>query len=389
MPGVRHAARPSLTRRTTIEVWPGMTETALPPGSTIGILGGGQLGRMLALAAAQLGFKTHIYAPDAGSPAFDVATAHTIAAYDDELALARFANAVDCATYEFENIPVETVAFLSFTIPVRPGAKALACAQDRINEKSLARSIGAMTAPFVAIDSLADLERALEGAVQPPAVLKTRRFGYDGKGQAKIADVSDLATAWQEMRGQPAILEGFVTFRAEVSVIAARSLNGMFQAFDVTENEHRNHILHRSIAPARLPEATAARAIDIARRMAEAVDYAGVFAVEFFVVETASGLDVFVNEMAPRVHNSGHWTMDAAATSQFEQHIRAVAGWPLGSTAMTAAGAEMTNLVGDDIHGWQAIVAEPGAALHHYGKREARPGRKMGHVNRRLSANPV
>lgn len=362
--------------------------TAFPPGSTIGILGGGQLGRMLAMAAARLGLKSHIYAPEADSPAFDVAASHTIAAYEDEAQLANFAKWIHVATYEFENIPVETVEFLSARIPVRPGAKALACAQDRMNEKTLARELGAMTAEFAAIGSLADLNKVLDSGFAVPAVLKTRRFGYDGKGQAKILKRDDAEAAWAEMSDQPSILESFVNFRAEVSVVAARALDGTFKAFDVTENEHRNHILHRSVAPARLPADVAVEAVAIAQRIAEKLDYVGVFAIEFFVV-TENGRDrLFVNEMAPRVHNSGHWTMDGALTSQFEQHIRAVAGWPLGSPALKAPGAEMINLIGDDILAWNKIAAEPGAFFHHYGKKEARNGRKMGHVNRLLAKIP-
>ena len=362
--------------------------TALPPGSTIGILGGGQLGRMLALAAARLGLKSHIYAPEPDSPAFDVAAAHTIAAYDDEPALAEFASRIGAATYEFENIPVSTVEFLSKLMTVRPGAKALACAQDRINEKTLARDLGAMTADFASVDSYDELLTRLT-QIPPPCVLKTRRFGYDGKGQAKILDLTDAKAAWAAMKNQPSILEGFVQFQSEVSVIAARGSNGDFRAFPVTENEHRNHILHRSLAPARITPKAAAEAIDIARRMAEALDYAGVFAIEFFALDFARQEVLYVNEMAPRVHNSGHWTMDGCETSQFEQHIRAVAGWPLGSTQMTSPGAEMINLIGDDILAWQEIAAEPGASLHHYGKKEARPGRKMGHVNRLLKKAPA
>ncbi len=362
--------------------------TALQPGSTIGILGGGQLGRMLAMAASQLGFRTHIYAPEADSPAFDVATGHTIAAYEDHAELTSFATKIQVATYEFENIPVATVEALSRVIPVRPGAKALACAQDRINEKTLARELGAKTAEFTAINSIAELQACLAGAVPPPCVLKTRRFGYDGKGQAKILSIDDAAAAWTAMRDQPSIVESFMRFRSEVSVIAARGVDGEFSAFDITENEHRNHILHRSVAPARLNSKTRDDAIAIARRMAERLDYVGVFAIEFFAVDLAGQEQLYVNEMAPRVHNSGHWTMDGAVTSQFEQHIRAVAGWPLGSTAMTAPGAEMINLIGDDIASWLTIAAEPGAALHHYGKREARAGRKMGHINRRLGQPP-
>jgi 5-(carboxyamino)imidazole ribonucleotide synthase len=363
--------------------------TALPPGSTVGILGGGQLGRMLAMAAARLGFKSHIYAPEADSPAFEVAATHTIAAYEDEAQLAAFAKAVDVATYEFENIPVATVEFLSRQIPVRPGAKALACAQDRISEKTLARDLGAMTAEFVAVDNLGELEKALDGGFAIPSVLKTRRFGYDGKGQAKIFNRKDARAAWATMGEQPSILEAFVDFRAEVSIIAARADDGTFAAFDLTENEHRNHILHRSVAPARLAPDVADEAVAVARKIAERLDYVGVFAIEFFVVNENDRDRLFVNEMAPRVHNSGHWTTDGALTSQFEQHIRAVAGWPLGSTELKAAGAEMINLIGNDILAWPEIAAEPGAFFHHYGKKEVRPGRKMGHVNRLLTTAPV
>ncbi len=361
--------------------------TPLPPGSTIGILGGGQLGRMLALAAARLGFKSHIYAPEADSPAFDVSTARTVARYADEVALRAFASSVDVATYEFENVPAATVDFLSETVPVRPGAKALACAQDRINEKTLARELGARTAPFAPVSSLTELQEGLR-TIGTPSVLKTRRLGYDGKGQAKILKPEDATTGWTAMGGQPSIIEGFVSFRCEVSIIAARALDGTFRAFDFTQNEHRDHILHRSVAPARLSRGAAEDGASIAQRIAEALDYVGVFAIEFFVVVDGGRDVLLVNEMAPRVHNSGHWTMDGAYTSQFEQHIRAVAGWPLGSVGMTAPGAEMVNLIGDDIHDWQTIAAEPGAFLHHYGKREARAGRKMGHVNRLLAQTP-
>lgn len=362
--------------------------TAIPPGSTIGILGGGQLGRMLAMAAARLGLKCHIYAPEADSPAFDVAAGHTVAAYDDETALAQFARKIDAATYEFENIPVATVDFLSGRVPVRPGAKALACAQDRINEKTLARQLGAMTAEFAAIDSLTDLQNALN-VIAPPCVLKTRRFGYDGKGQAKILKIEDASRAWAAMRDQPAILESFVNFQLEVSVVAARSIHGEFRAFDVTENEHRDHVLHRSLAPARITRKAAADAIAIADKFATELDYVGVFAIEFFALHETGRDVLYVNEMAPRVHNSGHWTIDGAVTSQFEQHMRAVAGWPLGSTARKAPAVEMINLIGDDIHAWKDIAADTGAFFHHYGKKEARPGRKMGHVNRLLLSLPL
>jgi 5-(carboxyamino)imidazole ribonucleotide synthase len=351
----------------------------LSPGSTIGILGSGQLGRMLAMAAARLGLKTHIYA-DAPGPACDVAAVTTIAPYGDEAALAEFASTIGVATYEFENIPVETVAYLSKRVPVRPGAKALACAQDRINEKQLARSLGAMTADFAAVDSYEGLLAAL-AQVGLPAILKTRRFGYDGKGQAKITTMDDAKAAWAAMRNQPAILEKMVQFQAEVSVIGVRGANGAFAAYDVVENVHRNHMLDTSTVPARLKPAAAHEAIEIARRMGDAVDYVGVFAIEFFALDFARKEELCVNEMAPRVHNSGHWTLEACTVSQFENHVRAVAGWPLGSTARHSD-AVMTNLVGREHDGWLKLATEPGACVHLYGKHDPRAGRKMGHVTR-------
>ncbi|MBK8768999.1 MAG: 5-(carboxyamino)imidazole ribonucleotide synthase [Rhizobiales bacterium] len=348
----------------------------LPPGSIIGILGGGQLGRMLALAAGQLGLKCHIFAPEADSPAFPVSAAHTVAGYDDEGALARFAATVDAVTYEFENVPVDCVRFLEQRVPVRPGARALEVAQDRLKEKALARQLGAATAEFAAVNSLADLQAAV-AAIGTPAILKTTRFGYDGKGQAKINSVADIDAAWAQMKGAPSILESFVRFEREVSVIAARGLDGRMAAFEVTENVHRNHILHTSTVPANVPEELAAEAVFIAQRFLETLDYVGVMGVEFFV-----GADViYVNEIAPRVHNSGHWTQDACTVSQFEQHIRAVAGWPLGAT-LRHSDVVMTNLLGAEIFSWESLAREPGLAFHHYGKAEARPGRKMGHINR-------
>ncbi len=335
---------------------------------------------MLALAAGKLGLKTHVYC-DASGPAFDVATVRTTAAFDDRAALARFAADVQAITYEFENIPLDTVRLLENLATVRPGAKALACAQDRLNEKQLARTLGARTADFAAIDGLDDLASALAGSITPPCVLKTRRFGYDGKGQAKILGPADAKAAWQAIGQKPAILEAFVNFSAEVSVVAVRGTDGAFAAYDVTENEHRDHILHRSTVPARIAPKAARDAVDTARRIAEALDYVGVFAVEFFALDFSGGEVLLVNEIAPRVHNSGHWTMDACLCSQFENHIRAVAGWPLGATARHA-NAEMLNLIGSEAADWAALAAEPGMSLHLYGKREARAGRKMGHIIR-------
>ena len=352
----------------------------LKPGSTIGILGGGQLGRMIALKAAQLGLRTQILCPDPDSPAFRVADGHICADYEDETALAELASRCDVVTYEFENVPLETAEFLAARVPLRPGARALAVTQDRLAEKNFVRDLGIETAPFAPVDSLADLEAAV-AAIGLPAVLKTRRFGYDGKGQVTIRPGDDLAGAWRTIGAQSAILEGFVAFSREVSVIAARCSDDAFAAFDVTENVHRNHILHRSTVPARLGAEAAKQARGIACRISSALDYVGVFAVELFVAGEGPSERVIVNEIAPRVHNSGHWTMDGAVTCQFEQHVRAIAGWPLGDPARLGH-AEMVNLIGDDVDAWAHILSEPGAHLHLYGKDEARPGRKMGHVNR-------
>lgn len=354
---------------------------ALSPGDTIGILGGGQLGRMLALAAARLGLNCHIYAPEADSPAFQVSAAHTVAAYTDQAALARFAGQVQAITYEFENVPVETVRYLEGLKPVRPGAKALEVAQDRLREKDLARQLSARTAEYARITDAASLTEAL-ARIGAPAVLKTTRFGYDGKGQAKIMTPADAPAALQAMKGQEAILESFVAFDREVSVVAARGCDGSFAPFDVTENEHRHHILHRSSVPARISAVAAAQAVEIARKIAVALDYVGVFAVEFFLIDAGDG-QVIVNEIAPRVHNSGHWTQDGAITCQFEQHMRAVAGWPLGDPSSIGP-AEMINLVGAAAAKWRDYLKDGRAHLHLYGKREIREGRKMGHVNRLL-----
>ncbi|MET3353039.1 UNVERIFIED_ORG: 5-(carboxyamino)imidazole ribonucleotide synthase [Xanthobacter viscosus] len=352
----------------------------LKPGSVIGILGGGQLGRMIALAAAELGLKTHILCPDKDSPAFHVSEHHICAPYDDFAALERFAAGVDVVTYEFENVPLATAEFLAARVPLRPGAKALAITQDRLAEKSFVRDLGIETAPFAAVDDLASLEAGV-AALGLPAVLKTRRFGYDGKGQVIIRPEEDLTAAWHALGRQSAILEGFVAFEREVSVVAARRADGAFQAFDVTENVHREHILHTSTVPATLSAGAARQARSIARTIGDALDYEGVFAVELFVVGCGAAERVIVNEIAPRVHNSGHWTQDGAVTSQFEQHVRAIAGWPLGEVARVGR-AQMTNLIGADVHDWHALLAEPGTHVHLYGKDEARAGRKMGHVVR-------
>ncbi|MBL8590863.1 MAG: 5-(carboxyamino)imidazole ribonucleotide synthase [Methylobacteriaceae bacterium] len=355
----------------------------LSPGDVIGILGGGQLGRMLAMAAARLGLRTHVFAPAGDNPAFDVATRSTIGDYADEAALAAFAQAVDVVTYEFENVPARAAAALAAHRPVLPDARALSTTQDRLVEKDFVRALGIATAPYMAVDDAGGLARAV-AALGRPSILKTRRFGYDGKGQATIRGGADLGGVFRALGGAPCILEGMVPFIREVSVVAARGLDGAFAAYDVCENHHEHHILARTLVPARVSGAATTAALDIARRIAEALDYIGVLAVEMFIVETDGAQSVLVNEIAPRVHNSGHWTLDGAAASQFEQHIRAVAGWPLGSTARRGR-VEMRNLIGDQAAAWRDILAEPGACLHLYGKAEIRAGRKMGHVTRVIS----
>lgn len=299
-------------------------------------------------------------------------------ARDDETALAEFCARVDAVTYEFENIPAETAAFIAARRPLLPGLKALQTSQDRLAEKTFIASLGIGAAPFAAVGSVAGLEAAL-AKIGRPAILKTRRFGYDGKGQVRLDEGDSAAAAFDAIGRAPAILEGFVPFAKEVSVICARSVSGAFSAFDVCENVHRNHILDVTTVPAGLAPQTAANAVEAARRIAEALDYAGVLTVEMFVL--ADGKTLLVNETAPRVHNSGHWTIEGARTSQFQQHIRAICGWPLGDAGRYGR-ATMTNLIGDDIDAWREILAEPGACLHLYGKAEARSGRKMGHVTR-------
>lgn len=350
----------------------------IPPLSTVGIIGGGQLGRMLAVAAAQLGYNCHIYAPDERCPAADVAVAWTRAAYDDAEALACFAGQVDIITYEFENIPYEPVAALAGIRKVSPSPRALQIAQDRVLEKSFVDALGARTAPWAEIQTIEDLESAI-ARIGAPAILKTRRNGYDGKGQARLLTSADTAKAWDAIAGQPAILEGFVDFDHEFSIIIARGPDGRSVSWDPPENVHAGGILDRSTVPAHpviLAQAEEARML--ALRVADDLDYVGVLTFEFF-----AGVDgpVF-NEMAPRVHNSGHWTIEGAVTSQFENHIRAICGLPLGATALTAPRVEMRNLIGEQANGWEDILSDPAAHLHLYGKRVPRPGRKMGHVTR-------
>ena len=348
---------------------------SLPPGSIIGIIGGGQLGRMAALAAAQMGYHVHIFCPDQDSPASHVAARTTIAAYDDGDALTAFARAVDVVTFEFENIPVASVELLSKLVTVRPSARVLEVAQDRISEKTFFNGLGIATAPWRQVESLTDLEHAV-AALGRPSILKTARMGYDGKGQVKILDGTDLAAAWASLKTDRAVLEGFVTFDGEVSVIIARSPDGGHSCFEPVWNVHTNHILDTSTVPAPISAAQAQAAMDIAVRSAQALDMVGLLAVEMFL--SADGR-IIANEMAPRPHNSGHWTIDACITDQFQQFIRAVCGLPLGNPDRHS-NAVMTNLIGSDIERWPDILTNPNAKLHLYGKAEAREGRKMGHV---------
>ena len=348
----------------------------LKQGATIGILGGGQLGRMLSVAASRLGFQTHIYEPGANPPAADVAHAVTRAPYDDDAALAAFAAAVDVITYEFENIPTAALDLLEATRPIRPGRRALATSQDRLLEKAFLTSLGISCAPYAPVTSLAELQAAV-ARIGTPSILKTTRLGYDGKGQVRLQSPADAGAAFGAMQGAPAVLEGFISFTHEVSVIAARGLDGSVACFDPGQNVHRDGILHTTTIPAGLTPAQRTDAVLMAAKVLNALEYVGVLGLELFV--TSEGL--IANEIAPRVHNSGHWTQNGCAVDQFEQHIRAIAGWPLGDGARHSD-VVMENLIGDDILRVPAIASERNAALHLYGKVEARPGRKMGHVNR-------
>tara|TARA_R110000851_G_scaffold40584_15_gene102181 strand:+ start:6872 stop:7945 length:1074 start_codon:yes stop_codon:yes gene_type:complete len=352
-----------------------MTDT-LPSGATIGILGGGQLGRMLSVAAARLGFKTVIFEPGGDCPASHVAQRHIQADYTDEDALRRFAEAVDVITYEFENIPTAALDLLEKLCPVRPDRRALRVSQDRLLEKAFLSDLGLMTAPFAAVDDAVDLAEALD-EIGTPAILKTRRFGYDGKGQARIMSPADSEQALADMAGQPAIYEGFVEFSHEVSVIAARNQAGDVACYDPGENVHEGGILRTTTVPARLTSVQRTDAVLLAAKILNSLKYVGVMGVELFV--TPKGL--IVNEIAPRVHNSGHWTQAGCAIDQFEQHIRAVAGWPLGD-GTRYADVVMENLIGDDMDRVTDLARAPGVSLHLYGKAEVKPGRKMGHINR-------
>ncbi len=354
----------------------------LAPGGTIGILGGGQLGRMMALDAAKLGYRCHIFCPDSPSPAGDVSAAETTAAYEDKAALEGFAEAVDLVTYEFENVPAATAAFLAERLAVRPGPKVLEICQNRGREKNFLRGLGIGTAPFALVATEADLEAAV-AQIGLPAVLKTTELGYDGKGQRMLRRPEDVAEGFRQLGGEAGrelVLEGFVDFSYEASVIVARNPSGALASYPLVENRHRNHILKETHVPAPATPETATTAERIARTIAEGLALEGLIGVELFV--TPKG-EILVNEMAPRPHNSGHWTMDAAVTPQFEQCIRAVCNLPLGSTEALGP-AVMTNLLGEEADDWLSLLSDPRAKLHLYGKAEARAGRKMGHVNRLL-----
>jgi 5-(carboxyamino)imidazole ribonucleotide synthase len=351
----------------------------LAPGTTIGIIGGGQLGRMLSMAAAQLGYRTHIYAPEASGPAADVSAKWIQGSYSDSQALLAFAKGVSVVTFEFENVEPAPLRPLAEKVPLWPPFRALEIGQDRILEKTFAAECGGRTARWAKVDSRADLHAAL-ATVGTPAILKTVRFGYDGKGQARIKTAADADLAWAAIGpGAPLILEEMIPFAHEFSLIVARDQQGSIAFWDAPENVHINGILATSTIPAPEPvriQVTAARSL--ARKIAEKLNYVGVFAIEFF----AGPEGPVFNEMAPRVHNSGHWTIEGAVTSQFENHIRAVVGLPLGSTKLIAPAIEMQNLIDDDADAWAQLAAEPGTHLHLYGKHESRPGRKMGHVTR-------
>ena len=342
--------------------------------TTIGILGGGQLGRMLSVAASRLGLKTHIFEPGANPPAAHVADAVTTASYDDRAALTAFAQSVDVITYEFENIPTSALDLLETLRPIHPGRQALATSQDRLVEKNFLQSLGLQTAPFATVDNTADLDAAI-AQIGTPAIMKTRTMGYDGKGQARIMSQGDAAQALADMAGAPAILEGFVNFSHEVSIIGARSADGAVACFDPGENVHVDGILRTTTVPAKLTPSQRTDAVLIAAHILNELDYVGVMGVELFM--TQQGL--IVNEIAPRVHNSGHWTQNGCTIDQFEQHIRAVAGWPLGDGSRHSD-VVMENLIGDDMDRLPEL-AKTTAALHLYGKADVKTGRKMGHVN--------
>ena len=348
---------------------------SIEPGATIGILGGGQLGRMTVLAAARLGYRCHIYCPEPDSPAMQVAARSTVARYDDRAALRRFASSVDVVTFEFENVPHEALSVLARHAPVRPNGRSLKVSQDRLREKRFLRSIGVPVAPFREVKSARALSLALD-ALGTPAILKTTRLGYDGKGQHVIHRRDDAERVWRRFEAKIGVLEARIDFACEISVVLARALDGKIACYDVVENSHVGGILDTTVAPARVSKAVRRNAVAYARRIARRLDLVGVLAVEMFVTRAGR---VLVNEIAPRPHNSGHWTIDACATSQFEQHARAVAGLPLGSIARHS-NVRMKNLIGDDVRAWRRYLDDPSAHLHLYGKSDIRAGRKMGHV---------
>jgi 5-(carboxyamino)imidazole ribonucleotide synthase len=356
-----------------------MTSMIVPPGSTIGVLGSGQLGRMFTLAARRLGYRVHTLSPDQDSPTGQVADVEVCASYGDLAAIERFGRAVDVVTFEFENIPSATVEALAAMVPVRPPGRALHVAQHRVREKQFLASTGIPLAPFAVIETASDLDEAV-ARIGCPAILKTASFGYDGKGQTRLDEPGQAAEAWTAIGRTQAVLEGVVSFEREVSVVAARGLDGAFAHYGVIENAHRHHILDVSVCPARIAATVADEAVDLARRILDALEVVGVLCIEMFVT---SDQQLVVNEIAPRPHNSGHLTVDAHVTCQFEQQVRAVCGLPLGSTARLGPAA-MANLLGDvwergEPH-WAAALADPRVKLHLYGKTEPRPGRKMGHV---------
>jgi 5-(carboxyamino)imidazole ribonucleotide synthase len=346
----------------------------LPTGATIGILGGGQLGRMLAVAAARLGFKTCIFEPGADCPASHVAHQHIQASYDDHVALKRFADSVDVITYEFENIPTAALDLLEAHKPIHPNRQALATSQDRLVEKTFLNDLGLATAPFADVTDLASLNAAVS-EIGTPAILKTRTLGYDGKGQTRLYTPQDATEALATMASAPALLEGFVDFTHEVSVIAARNAAGAVACYDPGQNVHKDGILDTTTVPAKLTASQRTDAVLLAARILNALDYVGVMGVELFV--TPVGL--IVNEIAPRVHNSGHWTQNGCVIDQFEQHIRAITGWPLGDGSRYA-NVEMRNLIGDAVTQIESLAPD-NAAIHLYGKADVKPGRKMGHIN--------
>ncbi len=348
----------------------------LAPNATIGILGGGQLGRMLSVAASRLGFKTHIFEPAANPPAGHVADVVTTASYEDEAALKAFAASVDVITYEFENVPTSALDLLESIKPIRPNRRALAVSQDRVAEKEFLSGLGLNIAPFAAVDTAEDLDKAIND-IGAPAILKTRRFGYDGKGQARIMDAADAPKAIADVAGAPSVLEGFVDFSREVSVIAARGQAGDVSCFDPGENVHTDGILHTTTVPANLTASQRMDAVLLAAKILNELEYVGVMGVELFV--TKQGL--VVNEIAPRVHNSGHWTQNGCVIDQFEQHIRAVVGWPLGD-GKRHSNVEMLNLIGDDVDRIPEFAKDGSVAVHMYGKADVKKGRKMGHVNK-------